>query len=179
VAVYIDELINTSTDETRLSAQGVLALIKDEYRLSAQGVLALVKDEYPHADIKTVSNALTNLHRRNAITKYPSCKGIRGALWGPILKEIKPKPERQFNAKQVGEAEIKPKPERQFNAKQVGEAVITALINMKKRIKEQDERVDRLLNTLSNREASWKTKEADFRSRIVDQNKIIASLQAA
>jgi hypothetical protein len=145
VAVYIDELINTSTDETRLSAQGVLALIKDEY---------------PHADIKTVSNALTNLHRRNAITKHPSCKGIHGALWGPILKEIKPKPERQFNAKQVGEA------------------VITALINMKKRIKEQDERVDRLLNTLSNREASWKTKEADFRSRIVDQNKIIASLQA-
>lgn len=125
-----------------------------------------VLKEFPLADSKTVGNALTNLAKKNLIFKAPSTKGMRGVRWCPV-KELKPL------SQQPPSGPVGP----EFNAKQVGEAVITAIQNMAKRIKEQDDRVDRLLNTLSNRQASWKKTEEELRSKIIDKNKIIESLQ--
>ncbi|MHA2064014.1 MAG: hypothetical protein ACXABY_06505 [Candidatus Thorarchaeota archaeon] len=150
----------------------VLELLKiyGEDRPTASDLLENVQTKFPHADIKTVSNCLTILLREHKVLKHPGVKGKRGNRW-----QYAPATAAAF---EVGKDKEKPKPEPQFNAKQVGEAVIRAIQNMAKRIKEMDERIDRLLNTLSNRQATWDGKERELRDKIVDQTKIIASLEA-
>ena len=146
--------------------KGVASYILELLKTHPKGVRTVrelvpeVVIEYPNANITTVGNALCNLRRKNLVDKFPSVKGRRGSRWGPIPQ-------------QAPEYKPKLKSEKQFNAEQVGAAVIRAIQNMAKRIREQDKRIDRLLNTLSNRQSTWETKNRELQDRILDQNKVI------
>ena len=118
--------------------------------------------EYPNANITTIGNALCNLRRKNLVDKFPSVKGRRGSRWGPRSQQA-PKHK-------------KPKDTKELSATEVGTAIITAIQNMKKVILKQNEKIDQLLNTLSNRGSAWALTEKNLRNRIVEQNKIIESL---
>ena len=147
VASYILELLKTHPKGIR----------------TVRELLPEVVEEYPNATITTVGNALCNLRRKELVAKFPSVKGRRGSRWGPI--------------KQQAPRHKKPLSEKEWSPEELGAAVISILFNMKKRIKEQNEKIDQLLNTMKNRQAAWSTTEQNLRSRILDQNKIIESLR--
>jgi hypothetical protein len=156
------------TREKRAANRGVDVHILELIKTDPKGfchkaeLLVPVMQEFPLADIKTIGNSLTRLKKKNKIFKAPSLKGVRGVRWCPV-KPLEPKP---VHVKRD-----------EFNAEELGAAVISIIFSMKKRLKEQNEKVDQLLSTLSNREATWKKKEEEFRNKIMDKNKVIESLQ--
>lgn len=148
---YIIDLLQTSPDGPKTRGQLFTEII----------------DTYPLADIKTVGNALSILRKKGTIERLPSTKDRRGYRW--TITENKAATAYQEKPKSM---------EAEFNPTELGVAVINAIQNMAKRIREQSQKVDQLLNTLSNRTASWKAQEQTLRNRILDQEKIILSLEA-
>lgn len=124
---------------------------------------------FPLADLKTVGNALSILKRKKKVVRLPSSKDRRGYRWdvirAPAVQSYLPQSE--F----VTPGDV-------LTPAAVGEVIITAIGNMKKRIREQNEKIDQLLNTLSNRKNAWGATEKDLRDKIMEKNKIIESLTA-
>jgi Fe2+ or Zn2+ uptake regulation protein len=151
IGEHIVELLQTSPDGPKTRGQLFTELLPD----------------FPLADLKTVGNALSILRKKGKVKRLPSTKDRRGYRWTTM------------ESKAVASYQEKPKPgEATFNPTEVGVAVINAIQNMAKRIREQSSKIDQLLNTLSNRQASYKAQETTLRNKIMDQNKIIESLQA-
>jgi len=153
---YIVELLQTSPDGPKTRGQ----------------LFTEILPVYPLADIKTVGNALSILKKKGMITRLPSTKSRRGYRWeikgGQAVDAYLP-PESKI--KYVGPQDV-------LDPLGVGVAIITALVNMKKRISEQDDKLAHYQTTLRNRDDVWKRKEDELRTKIVDQEKIILSLQA-